>query len=147
MTLFREGREEDVPAIVALLADDRLGAAREAPGDPAYLAAFHEIAADPSQAQYVAERDGRVVGCLQLSVIPGLGMRGARRGMIEAVRVASDLRGQGVGAEFVRFAVEQARARGCRLVQLTSDLSRDDAHRFYERLGFARSHAGFKLTL
>lgn len=150
MTLFREAREEDLPAIVALLADDRLGAAREAGGadlDPAYLTAFRAITADPAQVEYVAELKGIVVGCLQLSILPGLGLRGALRGQIESVRVASDRRGQGIGGDLIRFAVEQARARGCRMVQLTSDSSRKDAHRFYERLGFAASHVGFKLAL
>lgn len=95
----------------------------------------------------VAERDGRVIGTLQLSFLPGLSHRGAWRGQIEAVRIASDLRGHGLGGELIGWAVAQCRARGCRMAQLTSKNDRVDAHRFYERLGWDKSHAGFKLVL
>jgi GNAT superfamily N-acetyltransferase len=95
----------------------------------------------------VAELDGRVVGCLQLTFIPGLAFRGAWRGLIESVRIASDLRGQRLGEALIAHAVEACRSFGCRMVQLTSSKSRTDAHRFYERLGWARSHEGFKLIL
>lgn len=144
---FREATEADVQAIVALLAADELGAVREAPGDPAYMAAFREMAADPNQTQYVAEERGRVVACLQLTVTAGLGRRGAKRATLESVQVAVDVRGAGIGRALVRFAVERARERGCALVQLTSDLSRTRAHAFYERLGFTSTHAGFKLAI
>lgn len=147
LPVFRAARAEDVAAIVALLADDALGRARESPGDPAYAAAFAAIERDPNQLLVVAEHDGAVVGTLQLSFFPGLSHRGAWRGEIEAVRVASALRGSGIGRQMLRWAVEQCRARGCRLVQLTTNLARDDAQRFYEANGFARSHVGFKLTL
>nr|WP_229789969.1 GNAT family N-acetyltransferase [Pilimelia terevasa] len=131
-----------------MLADDPLGAARESPDDlTPYAAAYAVIDADPHQLLAVAERDGRVVGTLQLTFLPGLARRGTTRAQIEAVRVASGERGSGLGATLMEWAVEQARDRGCGLVQLTSDSSRTDAHRFYERLGFKASHVGFKLDL
>jgi GNAT superfamily N-acetyltransferase len=148
--LFRAARAEDLPAIIALLAEDVLGATREAPGpppDPAYAAAFAAIAADPNQLLAVAEVAGEVAGTLQLSFIPGLARRGAWRGQIEAVRVAARHRGAGLGAEMFAWAIGQCRARGCSLVQLTTDKARADAHRFYERLGFRATHEGYKLAL
>jgi ribosomal protein S18 acetylase RimI-like enzyme len=145
--IFRAATAADVPAIVALLADDVLGAAREAPGDPAYALAFAAIAADTNQLLAVAELGGRVVGCLQLSVIAGLSHRGAWRGQIESVRIAADQRGTGLGRRFLDWAIAQCRARDCRMVQLTTDKSRADARRFYESLGFVASHEGMKLAL
>jgi len=126
------------------------GAKREdasLPLDPGYGAAFDAIHADPNQLLIVAERDGRIVGTLQLSFLPGLSFRGAWCGQIEAVRIASDLRGQGLGAELIAWAVAECRARGCKVAQLTSKGDRVAAHRFYERLGWTKSHAGFKLYL
>ncbi|GGS51719.1 GNAT family N-acetyltransferase [Actinokineospora fastidiosa] len=145
--MIRTASAADVPAIVALLADDPLGAARERPGDPRYAAAFAEIAADPNQVLVVAERDGEVVGTLQLTFTPGLSRLAALRATIEGVRVRSDQRGAGLGQELVEWAVERARERSAALVQLTTDRSRPDAHRFYERLGFVPSHVGMKLDL
>jgi len=145
--MFRRATVQDLPAIVALLADDVLGAAREAPGDPAYAAAFAAIDADPNQLLVVAEQDARILGCLQLTFLPGLSHRGAWRGQIESVRVAADQRGTGLGRRFLEWAIAQCRARGCRLVQLTTDKSRADARRFYESLGFTASHEGMKLAL
>ena len=150
MVTYRAATACDLPAIVALYADDALGRERELPAlplDPRYAAAFNEIEADAGQLLAVAEQDGAIVGTLQLTFIRGLAFRGATRGQIEAVRVASSLRGQGLGAAFIGWAVDQCRARGCDMVQLTSNNSRADAHRFYERLGFAASHTGFKLSL
>lgn len=145
---IRRAVAADVPAIVALLADDPLGAQRESSDDLApYRAAFALLDADPHQMLVVAERDGVVLGTLQLTVIPGLARRGALRAQIEAVRVGADARGQGLGERLITWAVEEARRRGCALVQLTSDVSRVDAHRFYERLGFAPTHVGFKRSL
>jgi len=145
---FRPAVAGDLPAIVALLADDPLGALRESPGELApYRAAFARIAADPGQHLLVAERDGRVVGTLQLTLIPGLARRGATRALIEAVRVGADERGSGLGTALLTHAIEESRRLGAELVQLTSDASRTDAHRFYERLGFTGSHLGFKLSL
>lgn len=145
---FRIATQADLPVIIALLADDVNGAKREdasLPLDPGYLAAFAVIEADANQELIVAEQDGRVIGTLQFSYLPGLSFKGAWRGQIEAVRIASELRGQGLGGQLVDWAVERCRTRGCRMAQLTSKLGRDDAHRFYERLGWEKSHAGFKL--
>ena len=144
---IRPATEADLPAIVALLADDVLGQSRESPGDPAYAAAFAAIAANPNDRVMVAERDGRIVGCLQLTFLPGLSLRGAWRGQIEAVRVARDLRGGGVGREMLLWAIAQCRARPCGIVQLTTNTARTDAARFYVSLGFKPSHVGMKLEL
>jgi GNAT superfamily N-acetyltransferase len=146
-TVIRQARREDVPAIVAMLADDPLGAQREQQGDPAYLAAFDDLDADPRQLLVVGELAGEVVGTMQLTFLPGLSRRGATRAQIEAVRVRADQRGSGLGGTLIRWAVDTARERGCALVQLTTDASRVDAHRFYERLGFQASHVGMKLAL
>ncbi|MFH8404577.1 GNAT family N-acetyltransferase [Streptomyces sp. NPDC018019] len=145
---IRRAREDDIPAIVAMLADDPLGATRETPDDLApYHAAYKQLAADPHQHLVVAVRDHRPVGTLQLTVVPGLSRRGSSRSIIEAVRIHSDERGGGLGTRLIEWAVDESRALGCRLVQLTSDATRIDAHRFYERLGFEASHLGFKMQL
>ena len=145
---IRPATREDLPAILAMLAGDTLPADREtAPDDPRYAAAFDAIEADPNQLLIAAELDGQVVGTLQLSFIPGLSFRGAWRGQIEAVRIASHLRGRRYGEQLIAWAVDRCRARDCFLVQLTSSNPRTDAHRFYERLGWAKSHTGFKLKL
>ena len=147
---FRDATEGDLPAIVALLAEDTLGEKREdasLPLDRGYYAAFAAIKSDPNQRMIVAVQGDAVVGCLQLTFIPGIAFKGAWRGQIEAVRVASQLRGQGIGEALIGHAVGQCRAAGCRLAQWTSHKSRTDAHRFYERLGWTRSHDGFKLKL
>jgi ribosomal protein S18 acetylase RimI-like enzyme len=149
-TTIRPARRKDVPAIVALLADDPLGRGREIDSDPlppTYWRAFDEIAAQTGNFLFVAERGGAVVGCLQLTIIPGLSRQGMKRGLIEAVRVGAACRGQGVGEALVRHVIGIARAESCGLVQLTSDKSRPDAHRFYEQLGFVASHVGLKLSL
>jgi GNAT superfamily N-acetyltransferase len=145
--LIRRARLDDVEDIVAMLADDPLGAAREKPGDPGYAEAFAEIDGDPNQILAVAELDGAVVGTLQLTFIPGLSRAGATRAQIESVRVRTDQRGGELGRQLIQWSVEEARRRGCVLVQLTTDASRVDAHRFYERLGFVPSHVGMKLAL
>lgn len=147
---FRKAEHRDLPAIVALLADDLLGTLREVVGDvpdAAYEAAFAAIEADPNQLLAVAEGDGEVVGTLQLTFIPGLSRGGAWRGQIEAVRVASGRRGEGLGHRMFEWAIAECRTRGCRLVQLTTDKSRPEAHRFYDDLGFVASHVGYKLSL
>lgn len=145
--LIRRARPEDVEAIVAMLADDPLGATREKPGDPGYAKAFTEIDSDPQQLLAVAELDGAVVGTLQLTFIPGLSRVGATRALIEAVRIRTDQRGNGLGQRLIEWSIGEARRRGCVMVQLTTDASRVDAHRFYERLGFVASHVGMKLAL
>lgn len=145
---IERARAEDVAAIVAMLADDALGARRERPDQvEPYLRAFGAIDADPHQFLAVARRSGRVVGTLQLTFIPGLSRRGATRAQVEAVRVHADERGRGLGADLLRWAEGEARRRGAAMLQLTSDTSREDAHRFYERLGYTASHVGFKKRL
>ena len=145
---IRRTTADDLPAIVAMLADDPLGAQRESPDDlTPYLAALDRLNADPNQQLVVAVREGRVVGTLQLTLVPGLSRKGATRSIIEAVRIHADERGGGLGTQLIEWAVEESRRQDCQLVQLTSDNSRTDAHRFYERLGFTASHVGFKLQL
>ncbi|MET9292158.1 GNAT family N-acetyltransferase [Streptomyces sp. NPDC003077] len=145
---IRPATENDIPAIVAMLADDPLGATRESPDDLApYRAAFQRLADDPNQHLVVAVRENRVVGTLQLTVVPGLSRRGASRSIIEGVRIHADERGGGLGTQLIDWAVDTSRSLGCQLVQLTSDATRVDAHRFYERLGFEASHLGFKRAL
>jgi GNAT superfamily N-acetyltransferase len=149
--MLRRAELADVPAIVALMAADQLGATRDGVRDEAdlaaYAAAFEAIDADPAHLLLVAESDGVVTGTLQLSFLPGLARRGSLRAQIEAVRVAESTRGSGFGAAMMTWAIEEARRRGCALVQLTTDKSRADAHRFYQRLGFVASHEGMKLAL
>jgi GNAT superfamily N-acetyltransferase len=148
--LIRRAALADLPAIVALLADDTLGHARERPDlplDERYLASFAEIAADPHQLLAVATLAGEVVGCQQLTFIPGLSRLGSRRALIEGVRVAAALRGRGIGADMIQWARQEALQRHCSILQLATDRSRHEAHRFYERLGFVASHVGMKLEL
>lgn len=144
---FRRATPRDVDAVVSLLADDELGRAREQPGDPAYHAAFAEIDLDPNQLLVVAERAGEIVGTLQLSLLAGLSHLGTKRAQLEAVRVRSDLRGLGVGKRMCEWAISVARQRGAGQIRLTSDRVRDDAHRFYEGLGFRATHVGMKMSL
>ncbi|MCF3129020.1 GNAT family N-acetyltransferase [Streptomyces olivochromogenes] len=145
---IRPAVADDIPAVVGMLADDPLGAQRESPDDlTPYLTALERLSADPNQHLVVAVREGRVAGTLQLTVIPGLSRRGATRSIIEGVRIHADERGSGLGTQLIEWAIQESRRQGCQLVQLTSDNTRTDAHRFYERLGFTASHAGFKLQL
>ena len=143
---IRRARRDDVGAIVKLLADDRLGSARERLDDPlpqSYFRAFDAVDRDPKIELVVAEQgDGVVVGCLQLCILPGLSSQGASRGLIEDVRVAAQCRSRGIGEQMVQWAVTEARARNCKLVELLTHNTRVDAQRFYERLGFQRSHVG-----
>ncbi len=142
---IRPARREDVPAIVAMLADDHLGRGRERVEDPlpaVYYAAFERVERDSNLTLVVAESEGRVVGCLQLAVLPGISSQGGIRGLLEDVRVASDCRSRGIGEQLVQWAIAEAKARGCNLVELLTHSSRVDAQRFYKRLGFALSHAG-----
>jgi ribosomal protein S18 acetylase RimI-like enzyme len=151
--VFREARDEDLPAILALLGDDLLGKYRElvlpehADIPAAYKAAFEAIAADPRNQLYVAEIGGAVAGCFQLTFIPGLTYQGGERAQIEGVRVSQAIRGRGVGKAMMQYAIARARARGCALVQLTTDKRRAEAHEFYRALGFAGSHVGMKLLM
>ena len=147
---IRPAEAADLPAIVAMLADDRLGAAREdasEPLHPGYRAAFDAIGVNPNDALYVAEAGGALVGCFQLTFLPGLSQRGAWRGQIEGVRVSAGSRGTGLGGQMIAWAVERCREKGCRVVQLTTNAVRTDAQRFYRSLGFKGSHVGMKLDL
>ncbi len=148
--VVREAKAPDLPVLLALLADDPLGAVRESPSDTDmghYRMAFEAIERDPAHRLLVCEHAGRVIAMLQLSFIPGLSRRGSLRAQIEAVRIKTGYRGQGVGSGFVSWAIENARANGCSLVQLTTDKTRAEAHRFYAALGFEASHEGMKLLL
>jgi N-acetylglutamate synthase-like GNAT family acetyltransferase len=145
---IRRARRDDVGAIVAMLADDALGGPRERIEDPlsaSYFTAFERVDRDANIRLVVAEEGGVVVGCLQLCILPGLSSQGASRGLIEDVRVASHLRSRGIGEQLVQWAVAEARGKGCKLVELLTHHTRVDAQRFYERLGFARSHVGMTL--
>ncbi|MDG4883608.1 GNAT family N-acetyltransferase [Mesorhizobium sp. WSM4884] len=147
---IRRAQQADLPAIVALLADDMLGRAREDTGMPlaqAYQDAFAAVDSDPNQLLAVMTDGADVVGTLQISFLAGLSSQGAWRGQIEAVRVSANRRGERLGQRLLEWAIQKCRERGCRVVQLTTNKSRLDAHRFYERLGFKASHIGYKLDL
>ncbi|MEV2241143.1 GNAT family N-acetyltransferase [Micromonospora sp. NPDC049891] len=146
--IFREAVRADLPAILDLLADDMLGRTRDVGEvDATYEKAFADITADPRNQLVVAEAGGELLGCMQLTYIPGLGRHGTERQLVESVRVRSDQRGHGLGRQMMTWAIDQARQRGCGLVQLTTDKTRHDAHRFYLGLGFVASHEGMKLSL
>ena len=148
--IFRVAQREDLDAILVLLADDAVARARTnyaETANPAVVAAFDEIAIDGNNELLVGELDGQLIATLQLTIIPGLSRGGMRRAQVEAVRVRSDLRGQRIGERLMDYAIERARERGCGLMQLTTDLQRPAAHRFYVRLGFEASHAGMKRVL
>ena len=145
---IRRARRDDVGAIVGMLADDALGRARERIEDPlpaSYFDAFDRLDRDPNIQLVVAEESGAVVGCLQLCILPGLSSQGASRGLIEDVRVASHRRSRGIGEQLVQWAITQARERQCKLVELLTHQTRVDAQRFYERLGFSKSHVGMTI--
>ena len=145
---FRPATSIDLPAIVAMLADDKLGQLREDFRDPlptAYLNAFVAIEADPNQELIVVETEAGIIGTLQLSFIQYMTYQGGIRAQIEAVRIRADHRGQGLGEQFFHWAIDRAKQRGAHLLQLTTDIQRPDAIRFYERLGFKASHVGMKL--
>jgi GNAT superfamily N-acetyltransferase len=148
--LFRTARREDLPDIVRLLADDDLGSQRETLEEPlpqSYYAAFEQIAADPNHQLIVAESDGRVMGTLHLMFLPSISFQGGLRAQVESVRVDKECRNLGIGSRMMEWTIKTARQRGAHVIQLTSHLSRKDAHRFYEKLGFKGSHLGMKLDL
>ena len=148
--IIREARESDLPALIAMFAADPLGGhgdTTDPEAYPDYARAFATIAASSNQKLHVAERDGNVVGTFQTMITTSLNARGSSAMIIEAVQTRADMRGQGIGAQMIEFAVAEAKSRGVRLVQLTSNAARKDAHRFYERLGFKPSHLGFKMAL
>lgn len=147
---YRRAQRADLPKIVAMLADDDLGQQREdssMPPNPRYVAAFEAISRDPNQYLAVVESAGNVVGCMQLTFIPGLSRLGMLRGQIESVRICSSMRGAGMGRAMFEWAIDYCRAQGCEIVQLTTDKQRPDARRFYEALGFTATHDGMKLPL
>ncbi|HEX7848508.1 MAG TPA: GNAT family N-acetyltransferase [Sphingomonas sp.] len=147
---YRDATPADLPVVIAMLAEEQIGGRADDPAeplDPAYLAAFDAIARDPNQRLIVVELDGGVVGTMLLSCLPGLLNHGAWRGQIEAVRIASDKRSLGLGSAMIGWAVDYFRERGCYAAQLTSNNDRLAAHRFYQRLGWEKSHSGFKLKL
>ena len=145
--LFRPAARDEVPAVVALLADDILGQARETTDPAPYLSAFDAMLRQGENHLIVGLSGDRLVACYQLIFIPGLSAKATLRAQIEGVRVASDLRGRGIGALLVADAEARARAAGCGQMQLTTNRTRTDAHRFYDRLGFTPSHIGYKKTL
>ena len=148
--LFRDAVATELPALIAMYADDDIGTSREEPTDPlpeGYLRAFHAIDGDPRHRVIVGVQDGEIVATLQLSFIPQLTDVGSERAHIEAVRVVRDRRGVGIGSAMLTWAIERARERGCGTMQLTSNSARTEARRFYESLGFVASHVGMKLPL
>jgi GNAT superfamily N-acetyltransferase len=147
---FRQAAREDLPEIVRMLADDFLGAQRERFENPlpeSYLKAFAEIEADKNNELIVAEMNGQIVGTLQITFTPSISFQGGKRATVESVRVDAKFRGQSIGKELMKWAIERAREENCVAVQLTTNLERKDAHRFYENLGFKKSHLGMKLYL
>jgi GNAT superfamily N-acetyltransferase len=147
---FRIANDADLDAIVALLADDAIARTRSGHVEvatPQVRAAFAAIQEDPDDEIWISERDGQVVATLQLTILSGLSRNGMRRALVKAVRVSARMRGQGIGARLMQVAMDRARERGCGIIQLTSDLRRADAHRFYARLGFEASHVGMKRML
>lgn len=147
--MLREAKREDIRRIVEMLDDDALASGREnLKGDmKAYHAAFDAIAADPNNTLYVWDEEGEVMGCLQLTFIPGISYQGSWIAQVEGVRVDRSMRGEGIGEEMMKFVAARARERGCKHLQLMTNKRRTDAQRFYERLGFVMSHEGMKLTL
>lgn len=147
---YRLATEADLPEIVRLLADDHLGGGRERytdPLPPEYGKAFAGLQKIGAEVILAEDEAGAIIGCLQLLILPGLGSLGKQRAQIEAVRIESSLRGKGLGSQLIGYAVQRAKEKGCKMVQLTSDNSRQGAHRLYERLGFKASHVGMKLYL
>jgi GNAT superfamily N-acetyltransferase len=150
---FRDAIPADIPTMIRLSHDGDARGKDTPPLDPAtlndprYRAAFEEITRDQNHRLIVAEKHGEVVGTLQISVIPGMPRFGMKRGLLENVHIRADQRGSGLGTEMVTWAIERCREAGCGMIQLTSNKVRHDAHRFYEKLGFAKSHEGFKLML
>lgn len=148
--IIREAREEDVAAIAAMFAADDVGGHGDTTDDvamPDYLRAFRAIAMSPLETLYVAEFEGRVVGTFQTVILTKLSGRGAVWMVVEGVQTREDMRGRGIGATMIRYCIAEAEKRGLAGVQLTSNMARTDAHRFYERLGFEKRHFGFRLKL
>jgi GNAT superfamily N-acetyltransferase len=148
--VYRAATQADLPFIIAQIVNDSVIAIDDDPADAmgeGYLKALAAIEADPNQEMFIVEEKGQRVGCFQLTYIPGLMRHGMWRGLIEVVHVIPERRSSGIGSAMMRWALERCRERGCGMVQLTSNKQRADAHRFYERLGFSKSHEGFKFLL
>ena len=148
--IFRTAAREDLPAIVRLLADDDLGSQRERYEEPlpdSYYSAFEQINSDSNHQLIVADLNGDVMGTLHLMFLPSISYQGGLRAQVESVRVDKKCQNRGIGSEMMKWAIEHARERGAHIVQLTTHKTREDAHRFYERLGFTGSHLGMKLAL
>lgn len=145
--IWRQASRADVPAVIALLADDMLGQGREAADPAPYLAAFDAMQAEGANHLIVGDDNGAVVACYQITFISGLSLTATRRAQIEGVRVSASHRGRGIGEAMMQDAETRARAAGCRLLQFTTNKSRGDAHRFYDRMGFTPSHIGYKKPL
>lgn len=147
---YRKAVEADLPFIVKLLTDDAVRATDDRPDEPfhpRYVASLRELETDPNQMMMLAMLGDETVGTIQLTFIPGISGLGTKRCLVEAVHIAPTHRSKGLGSQMIQWAIEQARQRGCGMVQLTSNKKRLDAHRFYERLGFLKSHEGFKYYL
>ena len=147
---FRLATRADLPSVVRMLADDDLGSQRERYEDPlpeSYYAAFAQIESDPNHELIVAEHNGEVIGTLHLMFLPSISFQGGLRAQIESVRVNNRYQNQGIGSAMMGWSIQRAKQRGAHMVQLTTHKSREDAHRFYERLGFKGSHLGMKLSL
>lgn len=147
---IRKAEHGDVPAIVAMFANDSLGGhgdSTEPSALPGYMAAFRRIEQSPNETLYVAVKGGEVVGTFKTPLTTTLTGRGGSSMIVEAVHTRADCRGQGIGETMIRFCLDEARRQGLRQVQLTSNAKRTDAHRFYGRLGFEASHVGFKFKL
>lgn len=147
---FRQATREDLPEIVRMLADDFLGATREryeTPLPESYIKAFEEIEADKNNELIVAETNGEIVGTLQITFTPSISFQGGKRATVESIRVDEKYRGRGIGKELMLWAINRAREENCFAMQLTTNAERQEAHRFYENLGFKGSHLGMKLYL
>jgi GNAT superfamily N-acetyltransferase len=147
---FRLAKRTDLPSIVRLLADDELGSQREQYEDPlpeVYYSAFEQIESDPNHELIVAERNGEVIGTLHLMLLPSISYQGGLRAQIESVRMDKQFQSRGIGSAMMQWSMQRAKQRGAHIVQLTTHKSREDAHRFYERLGFKGTHLGMKLNL
>ena len=145
---IRPAQRSDLTALVELYSDDDIGVTREATEpDEVYQSAFDAIQADSNHILVVGEQDAKIVATLLISFLPGLSRHGAWRAQVEAMRVSRTSRGQGIGQALLDWSVVEARNHGCSLIQLTSDRSRTEAPRFYERAGFEPSHFGYKFSL
>ena len=148
--IFRTATRADLPCIVRLLADDDLGSQRERNEDPlpdSYYSAYEEINKDTNHELIVAEIDGDVIGTLHLMFLPSISFQGGLRAQIESVRIDTKYQSRGIGSEMMTWAIKRAQDRGAHILQLTTHISRENAHRFYERLGFKGTHLGMKLSL